>query len=312
MARFWKKKIVLAKLEAGYGNDAGPTSALNGVLAIDVKLSPMEGQDLDRQLESATMGADQTLPVDLHSKLSFRVELAASGTAGTAPAWAPLLRACAVAMTTVAGTSVTFNPITDGQESASIYLHIDGHLYKMIGTRGTAKLMIGASAIPYVNFELTGLFTQPVDAAMPAGPDLAAFKNPLPGSKANTPVFTVGGVSLVMRELTFDLACAVEPRFLIGVEEILITDKAERVEFTVEQPALAVLNPFALAQSQATSVLALTHGTVPGSRITLNVPRLQMMRPGAPENRQGVIEQTLRGIPVKGAAGNDQFTLVLT
>lgn len=312
MARFWKKKIVLAKLETPYGVDAAPTSALNGILAIDVKLSPMEGQDLSRDLERATYGASDKLPVDLHSKLSFKVELAGSGTAGQAPAWAVLVRACAMAMTTVAATSVTFNPITNNPESVTITLNIDGQLYKLLGARGTAKLMIGASAIPYITFELTGLFVQPVDAVMPAAPDLTGFKSPLPGSRVNTPVFTVGGAALTLRELTFDFGNVVEGRFLIGAEEILITDKEESVEFTIEQPALSVLNPFALAQSRAPVALALTHGTVAGNRITLNVPTLQMMRPGAPENRQGVVEQTLRGTPMPGTAGNDQFTLVLT
>lgn len=312
MARFWKKKILLAKLETGYGTDAAPTSALNGILGIDVKLSPMEGADLSRDLERATFGASDMLPIDLHAKLAFKVELAGSGTAGLAPAYAPLLRACAMAMTTVAATSVTFNPITDNPESVSLYLHIDGQLYKLVGSRGTARLTVGASAIPYVNFEFTGLFVQPVDTAQPAAPNLSAFRSPLPGSRTNTPVFTVAGTPLTLRELTFDFGNTVEGRFLIGVEEILITGKDEKCEFTIEQPALSVINPFALAQSRTPVALVLQHGVAAGHRITLNVPTLQMMRPGSPENRQGAIEQTLRGTPMPGNAGNDQFTLVLT
>lgn len=310
MARYWKRKAILAKIETTYGVDAVPTGALNAIMAIDVKLSPMEGQDLDRQLARPLFGAEPTIPVDLHAKLAFKVELAGSGTAGTAPAWGPLLRACAMAQVIVALTSVTYNPITAAQESASIYIYLDGSRYVLLGARGTAKLTIGASAIPYLEFELTGLFSQPTDVALPTI-DVTAFKTPLAGTKANTPTFTLNAVALPLRALAFDLGNTVEGRYLIGLEEIQITDKAEKVEVTVEQPALATLNPFALAAAQTTMALTLLHGTVGGNKVQLNIPALQLLRPGAPENRQGVIEQTLQGTPLP-VTGNDQFTLVLT
>lgn len=310
MARYWKRKVIAAKIETTYGVDAAPTGLLNAIQAIEVKLSPMEGQDLDRAWERPQFGAEPTIPVDLHAKLNFKVELAGSGTAGTAPAWGPLLRACAMAQTLVAATSVTYNPITSGQESVSLYMFLDGARYVMLGTRGTAKLTIGASAIPYLEFELTGLFSQPTDVALPTV-DVSAFKAPLAGTKANTPTFTLNAVALPMRSLSLDLGNTVEGRYLINAEEILISDKAEKLEVTIEQPALATFNPYALAAAQTPIPLVLLHGTVAGNKVQLNIPTLQLLRPGAPENRQGVIERSLQGLPLP-VSGNDQFTLVLT
>ena len=87
MPLYWDEKTLLLKTETSYGVDATPTGAANAILATDVRLSPMEGQDVDRALEMPWMGASGTIPTGLHAKLSFKVELKGSGTAGSAPAF---------------------------------------------------------------------------------------------------------------------------------------------------------------------------------------------------------------------------------
>jgi hypothetical protein len=95
----WKSKILLAEIEVTYGTDPAPTGADNGILATNVVLQPMEGQDISRELELPWLAAQATIPAGLNMRMTFRVELVPSGTAGTAPKWGPLLRACAVAQT---------------------------------------------------------------------------------------------------------------------------------------------------------------------------------------------------------------------
>ncbi|MDZ4095464.1 MAG: hypothetical protein U1D35_11235 [Paracoccaceae bacterium] len=80
MPIIWDQKILLAKVETTYGTDSTPTGAANAILAIDGSLTPMDGNDVSRELELPYMGADATIPAELHAKLSFKVELAASGT----------------------------------------------------------------------------------------------------------------------------------------------------------------------------------------------------------------------------------------
>lgn len=310
MPKFWRKKILLAKIEEVYGADSVPTGALNAILATDVSLTPMEGQDLSRALDQPWFGAQPTVPVDLHAKLSFKVELAGSGAAGTAPAWGPILRACGLAQTISAGVSVTYNPITDNPESATLYLNVDGTLMRLLGARGTMTARVAASGIPYLEFEMTGLYTAPTDAAAPV-PDYAAFQKPLHGSAANTPVFTLGGTSLVMRSFMLNLGNAVEGRFLIGAENILITDRTSTIEATVEAVALATFDPFSRAAAQTDQAIVLTHGTAAGNIVTLNVPKAQMQRPAGLEQNQNIVEWPLRLVPIP-SAGNDEFTLTLT
>jgi hypothetical protein len=98
MPKFWRKKTLLAKIEGTYNTDPTPTGAANAILAVEVEWDPMLGEDVNRNLELPAFGNQGTVPIDLHGRLSFKVELAASGAAGTAPAWGPLLRACGVAV----------------------------------------------------------------------------------------------------------------------------------------------------------------------------------------------------------------------
>ena len=310
MAFFWNKKVLLAKLEASYGTDPTLTGAANAMLATDIKLSAMEGQDTSRELDTPWLGAQRTIPTDLYQKLSFKVELQTGGALGVAPAWGPLLRACGCAQTISAGVSVTYNPISSAMESATLYLHVDGSRYILKGARGNAKFTVNPQGIPYIEFEFTGLW-EAASTAADAVPTLTGFVNPLIASKTNTPVFTVAGQALVMRQFMMNLGNEVERRFLINDHSVLITDRAESIETTVEAVALSTWNPFALAASQSTAAIVLQHGTTAGSRVTLNVPVAQVMRTPNLENNQKIVEWPLRLTPTP-TAGNDQWTLVLT
>lgn len=308
--RFWMKKVLLARTETTYGTDPVPTGAQNAILAQQVRLSPMEGQDVARELERPFFGADATIPAELHQKLSFRVELAPSGSLGVAPAWGPLVLACGCAQTIAAGASVTYNPITDNPSSATIYFFYDGIRHRLRGARGNVKIVIEANATPYLEFEFWGLFEVATDTANPNA-TLTAFRDPLVANAANTPVFTINGVAQVLRSFNFDAGRQVEPRFLIGSESILITGAREKIEARVEARPMATFNPYALAQSAATVPIVLQHGVAAGARTTLNVPLAQIQRPGGIEQQQNIAEWPLSFVP-QMSAGNDQWTLVLT
>lgn len=306
----WKNKILLFKIEDTYGTDAAPDGAANAVLAQDVQIKPMEGSDVSRDLETPYFAAEATIPTELQSELTFDVELAPSGVAGTAPGWGPILRACGMAETITPGTSVVYNPITDGPESATTYLYIDSTLYALIGARGSVKLDVQAQGVPKLKFMFKGLFVEPTEAVRPT----AVFTNwqkPQLATHAQTPVFTIGGTALVMRSFMMDLANQIEGRFLIGKEAIEITDRAEAIETTVEAQPLTAFNPFQMALDQTGVAISLQHGTGAGKIATLDVPAAQMQRPQGLSNAQNIKEWPLRLVPLP-TAGNDQFTLTLT
>jgi hypothetical protein len=305
----WNTKILLAKIETVYGTDSLPAAATDAILARDISLTPMEGSDVSRELEMPWMGQDLTLAAELNMRLAFSVELAPSGTAGTAPRWGALLRACGCAQVIATGVSVTYNPVTDAHESATFYLWIGGTRYVLRGARGNARFEMSASGIPMIAFDFRGLFSQPTDVAR-VSPTLTSYPVPQMVSDSNTPTFTLGGTDFILRNLTFDLGNTVEQRLLINSEEIWITDKAETVEWQMEAVPLATWNPYSLAAGQTTVAGVVAHGTGAGRIATLNLPRLEVQRPQV-TGAQGIKEWSLRGIPIPNA-GNDQWTLVLT
>jgi len=311
----WKSKVILFKIEVTEGTDPVPTSGANAILATSVELTPMDGEDVSRNLELPYLGAQEMIPTGLRQTLKFNVELVPSGTAGTAPAWGPLLRACGVAETIVADTSVTYNPITANQESVASYFFIGATRFVALGSRGDVSMAYTAQGIPYLQFAFTGLYTAPAEHA-PTTPTLTNFKKPTIATKANTPTFTVDGVALVMRDLTLALNNQIEPRLLVGREQILIVDRAESLKATVEAVPLTTYDPFARAKSAADGDadlvdVELIHGTVDGYITTLSLPTCQQKRPTGLSNNQNTVEWPLEFVPLP-SAGNDQWTLELT
>ncbi|SFZ86003.1 hypothetical protein SAMN02983003_3175 [Devosia enhydra] len=310
MPIFWKSKILLAKIEGTYGTDSAPTGGDNAILAINVQLTPMEGQDVSRELELPYLAAHATIPAGLFTRLQFRVELVPSGDAGVAPAWGPILRACGVAQTVVADTSVTYAPITTGHESVTIHFWIGGTRFVMKGSRGTAVISGEAQGVPVVDVTLTGLFSQPSEVSRPS-PDFDAFLKPDLVTDINTPTFTIDGVSLVMRRFSLDLRNDVQTRFLVGSESIIIPDRNELFSTQVEAVPLSTWNPFAKAADQERVPIVVAHGTVAGRIVTLEIDEAQVQRPAGLANEQNVAEWPLTFVPLP-ASGNDQWALTLT
>lgn len=312
MSLLMRNKAVMFKLESTYGVDSAPTGAANAIRASKVELSPMEGQNLERDLDEPHFGHTGTLPVDLHTKVTLDIELAGSGAAGTAPSYGSILRACRMAETIVAATSVTYNPISDGFESGTMYINIGGTLYKLLGARGNASIEVNASGIPYLKVELWGMFTVPTDQAKPTL-DYSGFQKPRAASMTNTPVFTLDGNAFTMRSFKLDFGNDVEPQFLIGpigAEEMLMADGQSMIETRVRATPMSTFNPYQLASTAGTLPVQLQHGTVAGNIVTIAAPKAEMGRPSI-EDGQGRKEWQLT-MPLLADAGNDDFTIAFT
>lgn len=304
----WKSKVILAKVETTYNVDPTPTQA---ILTKNVVCRPMEGEDVSREIERPFFGGQDMFPTGLHVVIEFDVELVGSGTAGTAPPFGPLLRACRLAETVSAGVSVTYSPITNSQESGALYFWIGGNKQAILGVRGTAVLNIDAQGIPTIHFTLTGLWAAPAATATPSI-DLSAFKTPLVATNVNTPIMTVNAVSLVTKSFAFDLGNVAQPRLLIGREEILIVDANPEISVTVEAVPLATLNPFTLAKALTRVAVAATHDTRAGYICSIAAPTSSVRRPTGYENDQGDLMWPLKLAPLPTDAGNDEFTITFT
>lgn len=105
MSLAMRKRVILAKLESTYGSDASPAAA-DAVLCSNLNLSAMEGSTVERDFIRPFFGASGMIRVENYVKLDFETELAGAGTAGTAPEFGTLLKACNFSET------ITAAPIT--------------------------------------------------------------------------------------------------------------------------------------------------------------------------------------------------------
>lgn len=304
--KFWRKKALLAAVEAVYGTDEVPTGAANAILASNVALRPLEGGEVSRENIQPFLGGRGEILVDTHVGLDFEVEMAGAGAVDTPPAYGPLLRACGLAETITATTSVAYDPVSESFESCTIYINIDGVLHKLLGARGTVEMVLAKSQIPKYRFRFLGLFVAASDTALPTT-DTSAFQTPLVASTTNTPTFTIDGFQGVLEELTVNLANDVQGRFLIGSESIQLVDREATGQAKIELVTVATKDFFGLARAKTRVPLALVHGTVAGNIVQIDAPAVEIGRPSYEES-QGITMLTMPLKPIPNA-GDDEITI---
>lgn len=314
----WKSKIILAKTETTYGVYEALDGAVDAMLISNITISPMDGEEISRDIELPYLGAKEQIVVAMRSVMQGSIELVGSGANGVAPAWSALLRACACAEVITPETgpgaddgSVVYNPVSENHESVSIDFYIGETLHRILGARGTATITINANEIPRLNFTLTGIWVQPTNAARPAV-DLSSFQVPDAASTLNTPEFQINGVNFVMRSFSLDLANDVQQRLLVGRDSVLIVDRNDAISTTVEAQPLTAFDPFALARSKQRMAVAITHGAASGRRARLLAPTASVNRPQGYENNQDILEWPLSFSVLPTSAGDDQWSLTLT
>jgi len=306
MARFFRNRAILCKPETVYGTDAVPTGALNAMLMTNVVYNPSVGEEVSRDLVLPWMGHQGVMLVGSYATLSGDIEIAGAGAVGVAPAWGPMLRACAFAEVITAATDVQYTPISSVQESVSIYFHIDGVKHAMIGARGNVSLSVTPKQIPRFSFTMTGLLGTIADTANP--PVTTAFKKPVPVNKANS-TFSLHGLAAACEGFTFDLGNQIEPRFLIGAESIEHVDRLMTGSAVMEAVALATKNWFAVADDGTLGILTAQHGTVAGNIVKFDAPAVQIGRPTYGET-QKIVNNTLP-LMMTPVVGNDEFKITV-
>lgn len=303
--RFYRKLAALAKIEATYGIDAGPTGAANAIQMSDVSVMPLEGEQVSRDLMLPYFGDQGFVIAGTFARVEGSVEIAGAGVAGTVPGYGPLLRACGLAELISAGTKVEYVPVSAAQEAASIYMNLDGVNHVLLGARGTVSLSIAPKQIPRYRFTMTGLLGPVADAALPAAV-LSGFQKPLVSSKANTS-FSLHGLAAVMESFSLDLGNQVEPRMLVGSESIEIVDRKVKGTTVIEAVAIAVKDWFSIARASTVGELALQHGKAAGNIVEIAAAAVQIGQPTY-GNTQGILNNSLP-LTFCPVAGDDELTI---
>jgi len=312
MALLLRKRLILIETESTYGTDPTPTGA-DAVLVRDLTLTPQASDVVSRDLIRPYLGSSPQLLANTRVECTFSVELAGSGTAGTAPQYGKALKACGLAETVVAGTSVTYDPVSSGFESVTIHYNIDGVRHKMTGCRGTVAISASVGEIPTLDFSFTGIYNAPGDSALPT-PTYANQADPLLFKNGNTTSFQLLSYAGSLQDFSFELGNEIIYRELIGAsKEVLITNREATGSVSIEAVLLAAKDFFASAvdDDAALGNLQFTHGTSAGNIVQFTSSKVDIGDVSYGDS-DGIAMLEIPYTCVPDSAANTEFDLIYT
>lgn len=322
MSRYTRNTAVLVKVETTQNTDAAPTEAANAFLVSNQRINPLVANNVDRALTRPYFGASEQLVGSAHVEVSFDVELVGSGTQGTAPAWGVLLRTAAMAATVSADERVDYLPVTDAQESATVYYFDSGVLHKLLGAKADVQINAKVGEIARASVTYRGLYGG-VEADAPGALTLSAWRTPqvtthafsagitLGASLSATPsaVALTGGTAYPSMGLELSLGNQVEHTVLLGREAIDVVDREVTGKVMLELTAAQEVSFMGLVRANTVQSMAFAHGTVEGDRLMLFAPRVQLLNPTKEElNGRRLVGFDVRCVP--DGAGNNELRVV--
>ena len=312
MALLLRKRLIVIETESSYGTDASPDGA-DAVLVRDLTITPQSSDVVSRDLIRPYLGASQQLLANTRVECTFSVEMAGSGTAGTAPAYGKALKACGLAETVAAGTSVTYDPVSSSFSSVTIHYMIDGVRHQMRGCRGSVGITANVGEIPTLDFSFTGVYIAPDDSAI-LTPTYANQDDPVIFKNDNVTGFQLLSYAGALQSFSFDLGNSTVYRELVGgTKEVLITDRAATGSVSIEAVTMATKDYFASAvdDDAALGNLVFTHGTTAGNKVQFTSSKVDI-GDVAYGDSDGIAMLEIPFTCVPDSAANAEFDLVFT
>ena len=309
-----RKKFLIAKIETTYGTDPSPVGGSDAVQVTNLEVTPIESDNVQAASYQGFLGNSTrgTLVANKRVSVTFDVELAGSGTAGTAPAFGPLLKSCGLSETIVSSTSVTYAPVSSSFSSATIYCFYDGTRHKITGARGTVSFNLTAGQFAVASFQFIGIYNAPDGTALSGAFTVANQAAAIEVNDTNVTTATFHGVTSSRIE-SFDMALNNELLYkeTASSQEVLITNRAPGGTAVIEAPAVGTTDFFAKAVAVATGSTSLVLGATSGNIVTVNAAQTDITGCSYADTN-GVIALSMPYLALPTTAGNNEASLVFT
>ena len=309
-----RKKFLIAKIESTYGTDPSPVGGSDAVQVSSLEITPIESDNVQAAAFQGFLGNStrSTLVANKRVSVTFDVELAGSGTAGTAPAFGPLLKSCGLSETISAGVSVTYAPVSASFSSATIYCFYDGTQHKITGARGSVSFNMAAGQFGVMSFNFIGIYNAPDGTALSGSFTVANQAAALEVNDTNVTTATFHGVTSVRLE-SFDLALNNELLYkeTASNKEVIIMNRAAGGTAVIEAPAIGTTDFFAKAVAVATGASSFVLGGTSGNIVTLNAAQTDITGCSYADTN-GVIALSMPYLALPTTAGNNEMSLVFT
>jgi len=271
-----KRTVILVKKETTYGQDSFPTKEANAILAIDAKVTPVF-QSINRETEIGEQSKPNPSPGQRYFDLSFSIELQGSGNPITPPRFGGLLKIMGL-LETIGTDNIAYTPAEENVDSASVYVYLDGSLYKILGTVGVSlKIVITAGGDKNLNCTLRGLYQEPTDVAVPSG---AVYDTPAP-QIVQSSQFTFNAKTVyVIKEVSISIDNSVAIRGDVSsateVKGFAITGRKITAQINPEAILGATENLWSFLTGLLPKTFSIITGSGTGNKWTITAPKVSI------------------------------------
>lgn len=297
----------MAEIEVTYGTTPSWAPADDGFYLVD-NANPVK---LDTaRTEPKYLRDTHTQLKDIIGRQLYMLEpktyVCGGGAAATPVRFNDLLR-CSGLLETVAGSSVVYTPRSDGVESASVAVELDGVQYVAAGCYGTFRISGSAGQPAEIQFSLKGKYEKPVNSA--------AF-TAWAGGSVNAPTMKSGAVSinngtvtwssssptsnpLIVKSFTFDRGLTIgeiaDWNSSTGLYGLVIESSRPTLEITVQcQDTMTGLPDFwGDITDMVTHAVAFQIGVSTGGIWAFSIPKAQLVDASPGDGEAGTRNYTL-------------------
>tara|TARA_R100000005_G_C4993431_1_gene200491 strand:+ start:939 stop:1781 length:843 start_codon:yes stop_codon:yes gene_type:complete len=280
-------------------------------LVRSLDITPIQSDVVERNLVRGFMGNFEALLAFQRVEMTFEVELAGSGAAGTAPAWGPIMKACGASETVVGSTSVTYAPVSSSFSSVTFYYYTDGVRHKVTGARGSFSINATVGEIPTISFTFQGIYNAPDDSANPT-PTYQNQAKPVLFKQGNTTSQQLFSYAGAVESFTFDLNAELIYRELVGgSKEVLYNDRKPSGTVVLEAELMATHNYFTNITGTSTGNNTFQHGQSAGNIATFSAPQTDITGITYTDS-SGIQMLNIEYNATPTDAGNNEWSLALT
>ncbi len=187
--------------------------------------------------------------------------------------------------------NVLYKPASTSIPSVTLYLYLDGLVYKVAGCRGNASLKLQSGNLGRISFTFTGMFLSKTDAGVPAGLVYDGTRPPLwKGGKAliNRVVSAMASMSV---EFGNQLTNPDNPNATEGFDPSIITARNMTGSCDPLEALVATRDSMAAFRAGTSQVIHASYGAVAGNRVGVTKPAafFTNLQPG---DRNGLMTST--------------------
>jgi len=243
-----RRRLVGYAIEVTKGTLVAPTTGI-AAPCYDVRMAPDGWFGDGERRPAGHLGTVLSAKGAKRGKCTFRMELVPGSP------FTDLIKACGYVVTE--GVAVPTSNFTL-QKTVTLYVWEDGRVKKMKGCAGNFTLTATNGARIFVEFEFTGLWVAPADAAMPAYTPVNSI-----GYRSANATFTVGGAALPqIATWTFNSNNTVDARETVeddaGLLHYFIGDRGPTITMDPEARKVAHHDAYGIMDAMTLQALSLS------------------------------------------------------